>query len=120
MTTGIGSRRAVLLGTVVLTGAILLIGTGPGAAVGMAPIQTGAMPMDGGHMAGHAGPMMWWMPVVMGILWVGLLVGVGYLLYRSLRSGTASDSALDELDRAFARGEISEEEYDRRRERLET
>lgn len=54
-----------------------------------------------------------------------LLVGGGYLLYRSLRGngdtdyfGT-SDTALDELRLAYARGDLSEEEFEMRRKRLQ-
>lgn len=50
---------------------------------------------------------------------VGLLIllGAGYLLYRAM-SDAPSDPALEELRRAYARGELSDEEYERRRERL--
>lgn len=54
-----------------------------------------------------------------------LLVGGGYLLYRALvddsgihNRGT-SDTAMDELRLAYARGEVSEEEYETRRKRLQ-
>ncbi|ELY35161.1 SHOCT domain-containing protein [Haloferax volcanii] len=56
---------------------------------------------------------------------VGKLVGEtlangGVLLFRALRDGDdGSDGALDELRRAYARGDIDDEEFDRRRERLD-
>lgn len=53
-----------------------------------------------------------------------LLIGGGYLLYRSLvvdgdvnNFGT-SDTAMEELRRTYARGEISDDEFDIRRKRL--
>lgn len=77
------------------------------------------MPMDSGHMQGPSGPFLWWMPFVMPVLWVALLIGVVYLVYQFVDRVASTDSAREELNRAFARGEISDEEYERRRERLE-
>ena len=54
-----------------------------------------------------------------------LLLGGGYLLYRALvtdsgRSlGITADPAIDELRHAYARGTISDEEFERRRAVLE-
>ena len=54
-----------------------------------------------------------------------LLVGGGYLLYRALsRSNSASqfgttDTAMEELRLAYARGDLSEEEFETRRVRLQ-
>ncbi|WP_135825155.1 SHOCT domain-containing protein [Halorussus ruber] len=66
---------------------------------------------------GFGGAAPTWM---LGFWLVGLLllVGVGYLLYRSVSGGT-DDPALEELRRAYARGELTDEEYEERRERLE-
>ena len=84
------------------------------------------MPMMG---AGH---MWYWNDAgVMGSGWpwlltwlVGLLVivGVGYALYKAIAStGTQreSDAALEELRLAYARGDLSDEEFEERRRRLE-
>lgn len=78
--------------------------------------------------------MMWWAgetfgtgmglsPVWgIGMMLVFLLVvlGVGYLLYRALTQGslTADDPALEELRLTYARGELSREEFEQRREDL--
>ena len=43
-----------------------------------------------------------------------VLVGIGYLIYRS----ASGDPALDELRLAYARGDLSDEEYEERRDRL--
>jgi putative membrane protein len=50
---------------------------------------------------------------------VAAVVGVGYLLYRAI-AGNADerDDALAELRLAYARGDLSDEEFERRRERL--
>lgn len=56
---------------------------------------------------------------MLGFWLVGLAValGFGYLVYRAV-SNSSRDPALEELRRAYARGELSDEEYERRRERL--
>lgn len=80
-----------------------------------------AAPFAGGM---HGGPGMWetggtgvsWLVVTLPS--VLLLLVLGYAGYRLLgRSG--DDPALAELRRAYARGELSDEEYESRRERLE-
>ncbi|MFA9517925.1 SHOCT domain-containing protein [Halopenitus sp. H-Gu1] len=59
-----------------------------------------------------------------GFLLVLLLVGaLGYLVFRSTRSGTESsktgtDQALETLRRRYANGEIDDEEFQTRKERL--
>lgn len=79
----------------------------------------------GGHMwdsgmwgAGSGAPWMW---IVMWIVPLVILGGLGYFLYRALRrSGDRElDSAIQELRSAYARGELSDEEYEKRRERLQ-
>lgn len=79
----------------------------------------------GGHMwdggmwgTGGGAPWTW---IVMWIVPLVLLGGLGYLLYRSLRrsSDRELDSAIQELRTAYARGELSDEEYEKRRERLQ-
>ena len=82
-----------------------------------------AVPFAGG-MHGGGDPGMWgtggtglgWLVVT--IPSVLLLLVLGYAGYRLLgRSGT--DPAIAELRRAYARGELTDEEYEARRERLE-
>lgn len=49
-----------------------------------------------------------------------ILMGLGYLLYLGIgtESGRRTDGALAELRAAYARGELSDEEFERRRDRL--
>nr|WP_254282082.1 SHOCT domain-containing protein [Haloarcula salina] len=83
----------------------------------------------GGHMwdgqmgpgGGTASGWMFLVGVLMQVLFLAVLVGVGYLLYRGV-TGAANggrDDAIAELRRAYARGELDDEEFERRRERLE-
>lgn len=86
-----------------------------------------AMPMMGmmgwwwdGHMAGGLSPL--W-GIGMMLVWLVVLVGIGYLLYRGLVGGVGgavtADPALEELRVAYARGDISEEEFEQRRQKLD-
>lgn len=73
---------------------------------------------NGGMVDGTGATWMW------GLMWLvplGLVFGLGYLLYRVLRGSDhgESDPALGELRAAYARGELSDDEYEKRRERLE-
>lgn len=48
-----------------------------------------------------------------------VLAGIGYLIYRvATRTAEPEDDALQELRLAYARGDISDEEYEHRRARL--
>ncbi|SNZ12425.1 putative membrane protein [Natronoarchaeum philippinense] len=86
----------------------------------------GSGPMMGGMwdsgMWGH-GTMPGWMfvvGIVMQFLFLAALVGGGYLLYKAVTSRERdSDSALEELRLAYARGELTDDEYEQRREALE-
>ncbi|WP_135536804.1 SHOCT domain-containing protein [Halostella pelagica] len=87
--------------------------------MGFGPMMGG---MWGGHMWGD-GTMPGWMfvvGIVMQLLFLAALVGGGYLIYRGI-TGDASDSdqALEELRLAYARGDLTDEEYEQRREALE-
>lgn len=81
------------------------------------------MGMWGGGMMGgygmYGGSSLW--GIGMSLVWLVVLVGGGYLVYRWLSgSGSiGSDRALEELRVAYARGDISEEEYEQRRSKLE-
>lgn len=58
------------------------------------------------------------------VVWLAVLLGIGYLLYRGLvgamGSSRTGDPALDELRLAYARGDLSEEEFEARRAKLES
>ena len=55
------------------------------------------------------------------LLFLVVLVRIGYFLYRSLTQSALSTNnrALEELRIAYARGELSQEEFEERRESLE-
>lgn len=83
-----------------------------------------------------AGPMMgmvgWWggvgpqvgisplWGIGMMLLFLLVLVGLGYLFFRSIADGSLSqqDRALEELRVAYARGELTDDEYAQRRDTL--
>jgi len=105
----------------------------------------GAGPMGGmGHdgMWGSGGGAPGWWPLaglLMQLAFLAAVVGLGYLLYRAVAgtgtetgagaatgvgaetaAGAATDDpAIEELRLAYARGDLDEEEYERRRERLQ-
>ncbi|WP_256402230.1 SHOCT domain-containing protein [Halorubrum salinum] len=87
--------------------------------MGFGPMMGG---MWGGHMWGD-GTMPGWMflvGIVMQLLFLAALLGGGYLIYRAITgSESNSDQALEELRLAYARGELTDEEYEQRREALE-
>ncbi|SDM00943.1 putative membrane protein [Halogranum gelatinilyticum] len=86
----------------------------------------------GGGMMGYGGGMMGpmygtdapgWMLFVGALgqlLMLALLVGLGYLGYKALtNTGGRADTAMEELRAAYARGDIDDDEFDRRKERLQ-
>lgn len=70
----------------------------------------------GGHMAPGGGGWFGLFGIVPLLLFIALV----YLLYVGLRDGgqEQEDAALEELRTAYARGDLSDEEFERRRERL--
>jgi len=83
------------------------------------------MGMWGGGMMGSYGGMgffggspLW--GVAMSLVWLVVLVGGGYLVYRwATGAGSmGTDPAMEALRLAYARGDITEEEYEARRSRL--
>jgi len=99
------------------------------AAVILLPLLTMGMgsgmmggPMMGGGMWGDQTASGWWLLAgLLGrVLTLLVVVGVGYVIYRALTdSGGESDEALEELRVAYARGDLSDEEFERRRTVLE-
>lgn len=75
----------------------------------------------GGHMWSEtawstAGPGML---LGMWLASLATLALVGYLIYRGTRSGTdRTDPAIDELRNAYARGDLTDEQFENRLERL--
>ncbi|WP_253736409.1 SHOCT domain-containing protein [Halohasta salina] len=85
----------------------------------------------GPMMGGMWGTGMWgtngmsgWMLIVgvgMPLLLFAVIVGAVSLGYRAMRNRDGeADPAVQELRAAYARGDLSDEEYERRRDRLET
>lgn len=111
-------RRLVTLLLVVL-GVIFvlpLFGMGFGM-MGYGPMMGG---MWGGGMWGGSTVPGWMLVVglVMPILFFLLLVGLLYLVYRLVTDDDAPDSAVEELRTAYARGDLTDEEYEERLARL--
>jgi putative membrane protein len=107
---------------VALVAALVVV---PTAAMGVGILGMG--PAMGGHW-GHGmwgasdGPSAWMLALGAGVqlLFLTLLLGLGYLGYRALTAQAGpNDSAIEELRIAYARGDIDDEEFDRRRKRLE-
>ncbi|WP_136718370.1 SHOCT domain-containing protein [Halorientalis salina] len=73
----------------------------------------------GNGMAGGLSPM-WGIGMMVG--WLVVLLGIGYFLYNGVVSGFrgdgASDPALEELRLAYARGDLTDEEFEERHSRL--
>ena len=67
----------------------------------------------GGWMAG--GMILW---LVIGLALIALAIAATVWLVRNMNTGHHDDDALRELDLRYARGEISTEEHDERRQRL--
>lgn len=76
-------------------------------------------PMWDGGMGDASGAT--WMWISMWLALSLLLLVVGYALYRTIsrQRGEETDPALEELRLAYARGDLSDEEFEERRERLE-
>lgn len=108
--------------------AIVLVAIAALAVLPMAFMGFGTMgfgPMTGGpggHGMWGGGAAPGWLPLVavlLQLLFVAAVVGGGYLVYRAIAGGDDTDRALEELRVAYARGELSDEEYERRRDALE-
>ncbi|GAB3686718.1 hypothetical protein GCM10028857_19280 [Salinarchaeum chitinilyticum] len=97
----------------------------PVIAMGFWMMGSGPM-MDGGsgHMWGMDDGAAGWLFVVGAVfqlLFLALVVGGGYLGYKALTSESdATDPAIEELRTAYARGDLDDEEFERRRDRLES
>ncbi|APX97886.1 SHOCT domain-containing protein [Natronorubrum daqingense] len=101
------------------------------AAIVLVPILMMAlmMPMMGLWGGGHMwNGRMWdgtgatWMWLLMLLVPLLVLLGIVYLLYSVIRqpSTQQQDTAIEELRAAYVRGDISDEEFAERRERLQS
>ncbi|MBP2252210.1 putative membrane protein [Halarchaeum solikamskense] len=78
----------------------------------------GGSGMYGGGMGGggmYGGGMGGWIGLLVPF---GILPVLGYAVYRAFGTAERGDAALDELRAAYARGDLTTEEYEERRERL--
>ncbi len=67
-------------------------------------------------------PMMWFGMLLMALFWVALIVGVVLVVKWLMGQGGASreDSALDNLNKRYARGVIDRQEFEERKRDLLT
>ncbi|PCR91850.1 SHOCT domain-containing protein [Natrinema ejinorense] len=114
--------RDTRLATIVLVaiGALVVL---PMAFMGVGTMGFGPM-MGGpwGHGMWGGGTVPGWLPLVavlVQLLFVAAVVGGGYLVFRAIAGADGTDRALEELRAAYARGELSDEEYEQRRNALE-
>lgn len=87
----------------------------------MTLMGAGGMMGYGGMMYGDRAGSGWWVVgVALQFLFLLLVLGGGYAVVRRLLGQAASgDPALEELRRAYARGELTDEEFETRKDRLE-
>lgn len=111
-------RQLVTLVLVILGALLLLPLLLMGGMMGFGSMMGG---LWGGGMwgAGQAPGWMVLIGVVVQLAFLAGIVGAGYLLYRALAgSGSETDQALEELRLAYARGDLTDDEYEQRRETL--
>ncbi|WP_318567079.1 SHOCT domain-containing protein [Salinigranum marinum] len=122
MTTTSTDRRLVTLalaalGVLVIL-PVLLVGGGMMGYMGYGPMMggvQGGMWTDGGAAPGW----LFLVGAAMRLLFLAVVVGAGYLLYRVATGRPDEDDALAELRLAYARGDLDDDEYERRREVLD-
>lgn len=107
---------AILL---LVVGAIVVL---PALLMGFGMMGFGMMGGTWGHGMWSDGAVPGWIVlagVVFRFLFLAAVVAGGYFLYRAMTGSDGDgDAALEELRIAYARGDLTEEEYEQRRERL--
>lgn len=122
MTTDTTDRQLVWVVLAVLA-ALLVV---PAIGMGFGVLGMGSMMGSGwshGMWGASDGAPGWLFALGVGLqlLFLALVAGAGYLAYRAVTTeSTSRDPALEELRSAYARGELDDDEYERRRERLES
>jgi len=82
----------------------------------------GEMMGYGGMMGQYGGTGGWWpfIGMLVPLLFLLILLGGGYLVFRRMSETQMSrNPAMEELRAAYARGDLTDEEFESRRERLE-
>lgn len=87
------------------------------------------MGMGSGGMMGYGGMMGqygstggWWpfIGMLIPLLFLLVLLGGGYLIFRRVsKTQMSQNPAMEELRRAYARGDLTDKEFEARREKLE-
>ncbi|MDS0280484.1 SHOCT domain-containing protein [Halomicroarcula sp. S1AR25-4] len=81
------------------------------------------MGMGFGGMMGYGGTTSGWWPLVgmlVQLVFLLLLLGGGYLVFRRVTASQSSrNPAMEELRMAYARGDLTEEEFEARQNKLE-
>lgn len=113
MSTRRSDESILVIGVLVI---LLLVGL-PMLMMVFVPMGWGMMGW-GGYGGGSAVSPIRWVFVTVPVLVI--LLGGAYLLYRTIRADSSDgDRALEELRLAYARGDLTDEEYETRRRRLE-
>ncbi len=99
----------LILGAIVLL-PLLTMGMGFGGMMGYGGMM--------GDFGGYGMAPIW--GLIMMVVWLLVLTGGTILIYRLMakNQGVGSDQALEELRVEYARGNITEEEFEERREKL--
>ncbi|RYJ13093.1 SHOCT domain-containing protein [Halogeometricum borinquense] len=120
MATNTTNRRLIALVLIAL-GALILLPTlfmGFGT-MGYGPMMGGEM---WGQMWGTGGTVPMWVPLaglVMQLVFLAVIGAVAYLVYKAITGPERTgDRALEELRVAYARGDLTDEEYEDRRKTL--
>jgi putative membrane protein len=82
----------------------------------------GGMMGNGGMMGGYGTTSGWWplVGMLIQLVFLLLLVGGGYLVFRRVTESQLSrNPAMEGLRMAYARGDLTEEEFETRRNKLE-
>jgi putative membrane protein len=119
MTTDTTDRQLVWLALAIVAALVAL----PAFTMGFGTMGTGSMMggMGSGGMWGAGGSFGWMLGGAGMLIFLALVIGIASLSYRALTTQDGgTDTALEELRVAYARGDLSDEEYEQRRTRLET
>ncbi|WP_132061212.1 SHOCT domain-containing protein [Halorussus amylolyticus] len=82
----------------------------------------GGMMGYGGMMGQYGGTGGWWpfVGMLVPLIFLLIVLGGGYLVFRRMsETQTSRNPAMEELRMAYARGDLTDEEFEARRDRLE-